>query len=163
MFKAILRNEKANKEWIGHDKNGEPFPTREEAEAWLKRQIGKPERLPEREVEFKEDLPQEDIKEIKEVVIDTDGEKPIIKKIAVLKQEFVVEIINLNEDVEYLTNKAIENRRKEYPSQEELNEALYLFFDKDESKILEVLGKRKAVDSKYPLPEKQEKVKISNR
>lgn len=161
MFIVKIQNLKNNKSWTGEDKNGSPFKTREDAEVWLKSQIGKTDRLPEREVEFKEDLPQEDIKEIKEVVIDTDGEKPIIKKVAVLKAEFTYEIKNLNEDVKYLKEKAIENRRKEYPSQDELNDALYAFFDKDESKIMEVLSKRKTIDEKYPLPQ-EDKGDITN-
>ena len=158
MFKIIISNPNAIKygsPWVGE------FETQELAQEWLKKQIGKPNRLPEREVEFKEDIPQDQIKEIKEVVIDNDGEKPIIKKVAILKAECTVEIKNLNEDVEFLKQQAISNRIKEYPSQFELNEALYAFFDKDESKIMEVLAKRKSVDEKYPLPQ-EDKGDIKN-
>ena len=154
MFKIIIKNEKRLKETNNeHGQWSAVFDKQELADKWLSDQIGKPHRLPEREIDLKEDIPQEEIKEIKEIVIDNDGEKPIIKKVAILKAEFTYEIKNLNEDEEFLKEQAISNRLKEYPSQFELNEAFYALLEKNEEKVAIVLAKKKAVDEKYPLPD----------
>jgi len=61
MFKVIIQNANAvqyGAPWVGN------FPSQEEAQAWLDRQIGKPHRLPERIEAIDSEYAQEDVLEI---------------------------------------------------------------------------------------------------
>jgi len=94
MFKVSISNSTENKSWEAK------FETLQEANEWLAKQIGKPNRLPER------------------VIKNEAGEE------VTLPAEFTSEIIDLSLDVEYVKDEARAKRRKEYPSLEEMVEAL---------------------------------------
>jgi hypothetical protein len=144
MFKVSIKNLKENKLWEAK------FESIELAQEWLSKQIGKPHRLPEREVKFQEELLLEDIKEIKEAVLDDRGEIIEVKK-AILKSEFEYEIVDLSLDPEFVRSEIKQKRFNEYPSELEIIEALMENLEGRPEKLAEVAAKRLTVKAKYPL------------
>ena len=68
MWKATILNIKSGKVWG----EGSLYDTEELAQAWLDKQVGKPERLPERIVSVEDDYDQEDVLEV--IQSEVDGE-----------------------------------------------------------------------------------------
>lgn len=154
MFKVLLENKSAGKTWEGKDVDEKPFSTVEKAEAWLKSQIGKPHRMPEREVPYDENIPLDIIKEVREIVLNPDSEKPVIRKVAVLKQEFTYELIDLSKDIKYLNEQINSKRIAEYPSIDDLVDAIIeAVAEGKPEELQELQKKRKAIKEKYPKSE----------
>jgi len=120
MFKVSILNSTENKSWEAK------FETLQEANEWLAKQIGKPNRLPER------------------VIKNEAGEE------VTLPAEFTSEIIDLSLDVEYVKDEARAKRRKEYPSLEEMVEALLDDKEGKPQKLVKILKQRDDADKKYP-------------
>lgn len=88
MLKVNIINQNENKSWSAS------FPTEQEAQAWLNSQIGKPHRLPEREI------PTYD--ENGAPIIDENGD-PVMET---LPAEFTSEIIDISAEVSLANAKA---------------------------------------------------------
>jgi len=142
MFKVSITNRKQNLFWEAK------FESQELAQEWLNKQIGKHYRMPEREIGISaEEFQELDASEIKEVKEDsTEGKKNIV-----LNDEFSYEIIDLNLDAEYVKNETMQKRIKEYPSLNEKVDALLSLADGDDSAILLVNSKIRAINQKYPI------------
>lgn len=126
MFKVNISNASQNLAWSAS------FPSEAEAQAWLALQIGKPHRLPEREV------PTGNRNENDEPIMET------------LPAEFTFEIKDLSLDADYQYQKIVEARRLEYPSIHECIEALMEEAEGNPEKLMLVMMKRTEVKEKYP-------------
>ena len=120
MFKVSISNPTENKAWEAK------FETQELAQEWLSKQIGKPNRLPER------------------VIKNEAGEE------VTLPAEFTSEIVDLSLDVEYVKDEVRAKRKKEYPSLEEMVEALLDDKEGKPQKLVKILKQRDDADKKYP-------------
>jgi len=121
MFKVIITNPNSPRSpWGGK------FETLQEANEWLSEQIGKTDRLPER------------------VIKNEAGEE------VTLPAEFTSEIIDLSLDVEYVKDEVRAKRKKEYPSLEEMVEALLDDKEGKPQKLVKILKQRDDADKKYP-------------
>ena len=120
MFKVSISNSTENKAWEAK------FETELEANEWLSKQIGKPNRLPER------------------VIKNEAGEE------VTLPAEFTSEIVDLSLDVEYVKDEVRAKRKKEYPSLEEMVEALLDDKEGKPQKLVKILKQRDDADKKYP-------------
>jgi hypothetical protein len=139
MLKVNISNASKNLSWGGQ------FETELEAQQWLSKQIGKPNRLPERQV------PKYDEKG--EPALDENGEQII----EIVPAEFVVEIVDLSKDFEYTKKEIQEKRKNEYPDLYEVVEALLEELEGRPEKITELMMKRNEIKDKYPLPVKTKK------
>lgn len=73
-----------------------------------------------------------------------------------LKAEYTIEIIDLNEDYDWLLSECHKKRQSEYPPISELGDALYWKEQGNDSKYIEYINKCDIVKKKYPLPIKKE-------
>jgi len=126
MWKVSISNQSKNLLWEAK------FASQELAQSWLNSQIGKPHRLPEREV------PTGDYNE---------NNEPITE---ILPAEFTFEIKDLSLDADYQYQKMVESRRLEYPSVYECIEALMEEAEGNPEKLMLVMMKRIEVKEKYP-------------
>lgn len=69
-----------------------------------------------------------------------------------LKADYIIEIIDLDQDYNWLLSEVHRKRREEYPPLSELGDALYWKENGNDSKYIEYIGKCDAVKNKYPLP-----------
>ena len=89
MFKVNISNASQNLSWSAS------FPTELEAQEWLAKQIGKPHRLPEREVSIEDDYAQEDVLEVIEEEIDG-----VMQQVRVrLRAQYSSEIVDISAQV----------------------------------------------------------------
>ena len=89
MFKVNISNASQNLSW------STSFPTELEAQEWLAKQIGKPHRLPEREVSIEDDYAQEDVLEVIEEEIDG-----VMQQVRVrLRAQYSSEIVDISAQV----------------------------------------------------------------
>jgi CRISPR/Cas system Type II protein with McrA/HNH and RuvC-like nuclease domain len=100
MFKVSITNSSKNLSWGGS------FETELEAQEWLQKQIGKPNRLPERTVSIDSEYEQEDVLEVIEenVLVGQDEEGNDIYELQQtqvrLKAQFTSEIIDITAQYE---------------------------------------------------------------
>lgn len=73
-----------------------------------------------------------------------------------LKADYIIEIIDLDNDYDYLLKECHTKRLQEYPSLSELADALYWKENGNESKYKEYIKKCDEVKKKYPKPIKGE-------
>ena len=127
MFKVNISNTSQNLSWSAQ------FPTELAAQEWLQKQIGKPHRLPERQV------PSDEVNENGEPILIT------------LPQEFTSEIINLSLDPAWVEQDISQKREKEYPSINQVVEALIeAIAENRPAKLNQIQALRQAVKNKYP-------------
>lgn len=88
-----------------------------------------------------------------ELVIDEDTGDT--QTMVLLKADYIIEIIDLETDYDYLLQQCIENRKREYPPITELADALIKKELGDDSKYIEYIGKCEAVKAKYAKPVKE--------
>jgi hypothetical protein len=89
MFKVNISNSSQNLSWSAS------FPTELEAQAWLALQIGKPHRLPEREVSIEDDYAQEDVLEVIEEEVEG-----VMQQVRVrLRAQYSSEIVDISAQV----------------------------------------------------------------
>jgi len=126
MWKVTITNSSNGMVW-----GNENCANETEAQEWLARQIGKPDRLPER------------------IIKNENG------PITVIPQEFISEIIDLSKDEKWVEKDVQEKRKKEYPNETEVIEAIieHLMEGKPQ-KLKEIQSKREAIKIKYPKAEK---------
>jgi hypothetical protein len=134
MFKVNIVNPSQNLSW------GASFSTELEAQEWLAQQIGKPHRLPERQVPLYDGngLP----------LLDQNNE-PVM---GALPAEFTSEIVDLSLDANYVNEEIREKRKREYPSVESVIEALMEEVEGRPEKLTEILMDRAEIKLKYPKP-----------
>lgn len=132
MWKVSISNQSKNLLWEAK------FASQELAQSWLNSQIGKPHRLPEREVQTFDENGQP--------ILDWQG-NPVM---AILPAEFTSEIKDLSLDADYQYQKMVESRRLEYPSVYECIEALMEEAEGNPEKLMLVMMKRIEVKEKYP-------------
>jgi len=90
MFKVVITNANCSQSpWSAS------FPTELEAQEWLALQIGKPHRLPEREVSISDDYAQEDVLE----VIQSEVEGVMQDTHVRLRAQFTSEIVDISAQV----------------------------------------------------------------
>ena len=127
MFKINISNAAQNLSWSAQ------FTTELEAQEWLAKQIGKPHRLPERQVPSGE--------------VNENGEPILIT----LPQEFTSEIINLSLDPAWVDQDISQKREKEYPAINLVVEALIeAIAENRPAKLNQIQALRQAVKNKYP-------------
>lgn len=89
-------------------------------------------------------------------VFDKDGSTPKIKYVSVdyvlLKQEYIITIIELETDYDYLLAECHKKRRAEYPSITECADALYHKEQGDSTLYNSYIEKCRLIKEKYPLP-----------
>jgi hypothetical protein len=128
MFKATITNASKNLSWGGQ------FQTELEAQEWLQKQIGKPNRLPERTVPIDSEYEQEDVLEVIEQEVDGVIQQTSVK----LKAQFIAEIIDISAEVE----------------QSEINRQAKAFLQESDYKIIRHLG-QKALGQQTSLSEEE--------
>lgn len=124
MFKVNIQSlQKENLSWSAS------FDTKEEAQSWLDKQLKKPNRLQEREV----------------IIINDKGEEIVETRPA----QSTYKIIDLSKDAEFIKKQAIQSRKAEYPSVEEL---LHVIADHgiDSQEWKNLQAKRQTIKEKYP-------------
>lgn len=100
MWNVLIVNSSKNMTWQKSDCVSEV-----EAQSWLQSQIGKPHRLPEREVSIEDDYEQEDVLEViqENVQIGVDEENNAIYELqdtkVRLKAQFTSEIVDISSQV----------------------------------------------------------------
>ena len=92
------------------------------------------------------------VNEINELGHTIEVEKTKKEKWVLLKADYIIEIIDLENDYDWLLNECHRKRKEEYPPISELGDALYWKENGDESKYIEYIGKCDEVKKKYPLP-----------
>ena len=75
-----------------------------------------------------------------------------------LRTEYTIEIIDLDEDYDWLLSECHKKRQSEYPPISELGDALYWKEQGNDSKYIEYINKCDIVKKKYLLPIKKEVV-----
>lgn len=141
MYTVLITNKASNEQWG----KGTEFETLAEANAWLDAQIGTPGKLPERKV------PKLD--EFGFVVVNDNGE--VVSEL--IPAEYEAQVIDLSVDADFILSKVHEARKKEYPSELDVIEAIMEDKDGRPEKLALVTAKRLAVKAKYPknvLPQK---------
>lgn len=83
-------------------------------------------------------------------------EKERIEIWILLKAEYTIEIIDLDQNYDWLLSECHRKRREEYPPLSELGDALYWKENGDSSKYKKYITKCDEVKKKYPLPIKEE-------
>ena len=73
-----------------------------------------------------------------------------------LKAEYTIEIIDLDQDYDWLLSECHRKRKTEYPPITELGDSLYWKENGDSSKYQNYINKCDEVKKKYPLPIKKE-------
>ena len=128
MFKVIINNPNTSQSpWAAS------FTTEIEAQNWLSEQIGLPWRKPERQIPSGE--------------VNENGEPILIT----LPQEFTSEIINLSLDPVWVEQDISQKREKEYPSINQVVEALIeAIAENRPAKLNQIQALRQAVKNKYP-------------
>jgi hypothetical protein len=89
MFKVNIANSSQNLSWSAS------FSTQQEAQSWLNSQIGKPHRLPEREVPIESEYAQEDVLEVIEEEIEGVMQQTKVR----LRAQFTSEIVDISAQV----------------------------------------------------------------
>lgn len=149
IFQAILQEDKISSwlEIIGEAK-GKP-------ERWVRAkelmQNGDPNE-PEHWMWHSEYYEDSDIKEFQTRSTDS-GE---IETWVLLKADYLIEIIDLDKDYDYLLQQCYENRKREYPPITDLADALLKKELGDDSKYIEYINRCEAVKTKYPKPIKED-------
>ena len=72
-----------------------------------------------------------------------------------LKADYIIEIVDLATDYNYLLNECYENRKREYPALEDLANALFWKEQGDDSKYIDYMKRCEEVKIKYPKPIKE--------
>ena len=94
-----------------------------------------------------------DVLQTEERISDNTGEST---SWVLLKADYTIEIIDLDQDYEWLLSECHRKRREEYPPLSELGDALYWKENGDPSKYDLYIKKCDEVKKKYPLPLKKE-------
>ena len=72
-----------------------------------------------------------------------------------LSADYIIEIVDLATDYNYLLNECYENRKREYPALEDLANALFWKEQGDDSKYIDYMKRCEEVKIKYPKPIKE--------
>ena len=94
-----------------------------------------------------------DVLQTEERISDNTGEST---SWVLLKADYTIEIIDLDQDYEWLLSECHRKRKEEYPPLSELGDALYWKENGDPSKYDLYIKKCDEVKKKYPLPLKKE-------
>jgi hypothetical protein len=95
------------------------------------------------------------VNEINELGHTIEVEKEESQNWVLLKADYTIEIIDLDNDYDWLLSECHRKRRAEYPPITELGDALYWKENGNESKYIEYMSKCDNVKKKYPLPVKE--------
>lgn len=114
--------------------------------------FGKPERW----------VLESQLEDYEKLITPIDSKKVIVDDIEtddlmfLLPADYTIEILDLDNDYDYQLELCYQNRRKEYPTTEELLEAIMEKFGENRpEKFNELHSKRMTVKSKFPKPEKK--------
>jgi hypothetical protein len=92
------------------------------------------------------------VNEVNELGETVEVQKDKVETWVKLKADYTIEIIDLDQDYDWLLSECHTKRRNEYPPITELGDALYWKEQGNDSKYIEYINKCDIVKKKYPLP-----------
>ena len=149
-FGAILENPT---DWINKEISNNSWG---KSERWVQAkelmENGNPEE-PEHWMWHSEHYEDSDVLKTEERISENTGEST---SWVLLKADYTIEIIDLDQDYEWLLSECHRKRKEEYPPITELGDSLYWKENGDPSKYENYIKKCDEVKKKYPLPIKSE-------